>query len=81
MLTGLDATSHMIWSWAHRLAEGTRTAFDLFHDAGYTTGCFAIPQLGSLFSGSPIDYVGSTTDPRLLKCLSSDKPFFAFWHT
>ena len=81
MLTWLDATSHMIWSWSHRFAQDTRTAFDYFHDAGYAVGCFAIPQLGSLFSHSPIDYVGQTADPALLKCLNSDKPFFAFWHT
>lgn len=81
MLTGLDATSHMIWSWAHRFAPETRSAFDYFHDAGYTVGCFSIPQLGSLFSQSPIDYVGSSADPRLLKCLGNDQPFFAFWHT
>lgn len=81
MLTGLDATSHTIWSWAHRFAPGTRTAFDLFHDAGYSTGCFAIPQLGSLFSDSPIDYTGTATSPGLLKCISGDDPFFVFWHT
>ncbi|HKY04049.1 MAG TPA: sulfatase-like hydrolase/transferase, partial [Blastocatellia bacterium] len=81
MLTGLDATSHTIWSWAHRFAPGTKTAFDLFHDAGYKTGCFAIPQLGSLFSDSPIDYNGTATSPGLLKCISGDDPFFVFWHT
>jgi arylsulfatase A-like enzyme len=81
MLTGLDATSHMIWSWAHRFAPETRSAFDYFKDAGYAVGCFAIPQLGSLFSQSPLDYVGSPSDPMLLKCLAGDRPFFAFWHT
>src|SRR6185369_3155107 len=55
MMTGLDVTSHMIWSWQHRFPPGTLTAFDLFHRAGYTTGCFAIPQLRELFSELPID--------------------------
>jgi arylsulfatase A-like enzyme len=81
MLTGLDTTSHMIWSWQHRFTPGTQTAFDLFHRAGYTVGCFAIPQLRDLFAGLPIDYAGNSDDPRLLKCLDSPKPFFVFWHT
>ena len=81
MLTGVDATSHMIWTWAHRFEAGTRTAFDHFNEAGYSTGCFSIPQLGSLFSGSAVEYTGSATDPRLLKCIGGDKPFFVFWHT
>jgi arylsulfatase A-like enzyme len=81
MLTGLDATSHMIWSWKHRFAPGTQTAFDFFHRAGYTNGCFAIPQLRELFTGLPIDHMGNADDPALLKCFESSKPFFAFWHT
>jgi len=81
MLTGLDSTSHMIWSWAHRFAEGTQTAFDFFRRAGYTSGCFAIQQLRDLFSELPIDHIGNTDDPGLLKCIESPKPFFIFWHT
>jgi len=81
MLTGLDATSHMIWTWQHRFPEGTQTAFDFFHRAGYTTGCFTIPQLGALFSDLPIDYAGESRSPNLIKCIESPKPFFAFWHT
>lgn len=81
MLTGSDVTSHMIWRWNHRFAEGTQTAFDIFHNAGYTTGCFAIPQLSDLFSGRPIDHAGLSNSPNLLKCLTSPDPFFAFWHT
>lgn len=81
MLTGLEATSHMIWSWMHRLEEGTKTAFDHFHQAGYSTGCFSIPQLGSLFSGSAVEHSGKTADPGLLKAISGDNPFFVFWHT
>jgi arylsulfatase A-like enzyme len=81
MLTALDVTSHMIWSWQHRFPPETQTAFDLFYQAGYTTGCFAIPQLASLFSECHLDYAGHTDSPTLLKCLESPKPFFAFWHT
>jgi arylsulfatase A-like enzyme len=81
MLTALDTTSHMIWSWQHRFPEGTQTAFDFFHRAGYTLGCFTIPQLGALFSDLPIDYAGESTSPNLIKCIESPKPFFAFWHT
>lgn len=81
MLTGLDATSHMIWSWKHRLAPETPTAFDIFHRAGYATGCFAIPQLGALFEEQPLDHSGETDAPGLVKCLESEKPFFVFWHT
>jgi arylsulfatase A-like enzyme len=81
MLTGLDTTSHMIWSWQHRFAEGTRTAFRYFHDAGYSVGCFAIQQLRDLFAGEPNDYTGGTDDPGLLKCLEDSRPFFVFWHT
>ncbi len=81
MLTGLDTTSHMIWSWQHRFAPGTQTAFDIFHRAGYSVGCFAIQQLRDLFSELPIDYAGAFDSPALFKCLESPKPFFAFWHT
>lgn len=81
MFTALDATSHMIWSWQHRFPPGTQTAFEFFHDAGYTVGCFAVPQLGALFSDSPIDYAGESHSPNLFKCLESPKPFFVFWHT
>jgi arylsulfatase A-like enzyme len=81
MLTGLDATSHMIWSWQHRFPHGITTAFDIFGQAGYTTGCFAFPMLGELFAKLPIDYFGKTDDPALLKCMDSDRPFFLFWHT
>jgi arylsulfatase A-like enzyme len=81
MLTGQDTTSHMIWSWQHRFTPGTQTAFDLFHRAGYTVGCFAIPQLRDLFDGLPIDHAGNFDDPGLFKCLDSSKPFFVFWHT
>lgn len=81
MLAGLDTTSHMIWSWSHRFAENTPTAFDFFRRAGYISGCFAIPQLRELFSGVPIDNAGGADDPGLLKCLDSPKPFFVFWHT
>ncbi|RME45805.1 MAG: hypothetical protein D6791_09875 [Chloroflexi bacterium] len=81
MLTGLEATSHMIWSWQHRFASNVQTAFDIFHRAGYTVGCFAIPQLRDLFSETPIDHAGQTDDPGLLTCFESQKPFFVFWHT
>jgi arylsulfatase A-like enzyme len=81
MLTGLEATSHMIWSWKHRFEEGTRTAFDHFHQAGYSTGCFSIPQLGALFSESSVGHAGATADPGLLKVIGGDDPFFVFWHT
>lgn len=81
MFTGLDTTSHMIWTWQHRFAPGTTTAFDLFHRAGYTVGSFAIPQLAALFEGLPIDYTGDANSPGLLKCLESAEPFFVFWHT
>ncbi|MGH9822198.1 MAG: sulfatase-like hydrolase/transferase, partial [Blastocatellia bacterium] len=81
MLTGLDATSHMIWGWEHRFAPETETAFDLFRRAGYTTGCFAIPELRSLFSSPQIDYQGSADHPALFRCLDSQEPFFVFWHT
>jgi len=81
MLTALDATSHMIWSWQHRFPEGTQTAFDFFHRAGYTLGCFALPQLGALFSDLPIDYTGESHSINLMKCIESPKPFFVFWHT
>ena len=81
MLTALDVTSHMIWSWQHRFLPGTQTAFDLFHRAGYTSGCFAIPQLVDLFSEFQIDYSGNTDSHNLLKCLESPQPFFTFWHT
>lgn len=81
MFTALDVTSHMIWSWQHRLPPGTQTAFDFFHRAGYAAGCFAIPQLAALFADLPIDYRGESDSPDLLKCLESPKPFFVFWHT
>lgn len=81
MLTGLDTTSHMVWSWKHRFAPGTPTAFDLFHQAGYTTGCFAIPQLAALFDEQPLDQRGQSDSPGLLKCLESPRPFFVLWHT
>src|SRR5215213_5623966 len=71
MLTGLDTTSHMIWSWQHRFREETHTAFDFFHKAGYTLGCFTIPPLGDLFSDLPIDYRGYSDSPALFKCIES----------
>lgn len=81
MFTALDTTSHMIWSWQHRFPAGTKTGFDYFHDAGYTVGCFAVPQLGALFTDSPLDYAGESTSPNLFKSLETSKPFFVFWHT
>jgi len=81
MFTALDTTSHMIWGWEHRFPPGTQTAFDIFHKEGYTVGCFTIPQLGALFADLPIDYAGESESPKLFKCLESEKPFFAFWHT
>lgn len=81
MFTALDATSHMIWTWQHRFPAGTQTAFDFFHKAGYTLGCFTVPQLGALFADSPIDYTGESHSPNVIKCLESEKPFFVFWHT
>src|SRR5215213_11988157 len=50
MFTALDTTSHMIWSWEHRFQPETQTAFDIFHDEGYSVGCFTIPQLGALLA-------------------------------
>lgn len=81
MFTALDTTSHMIWSWEHRFPPETQTAFDIFHDEGYTVGCFTVPQLGALFADSPIDYAGESQSPNVFKCLESPKPFFVFWHT
>jgi arylsulfatase A-like enzyme len=81
MLTGLDATSHMVWSWKHRLVPETQTAFDFFHRAGYTVGCFAISQLRELFSEAHVEHSGNTESASLLKCLESTDPFFVFWHT
>jgi arylsulfatase A-like enzyme len=81
MFTGLDTTSHMIWTWQHRFAPGTKTAFDFFHRAGYVSGSFTIPQLGALFEGMPIDHAGETNSPGLIKCFESEQPFFVFWHT
>jgi arylsulfatase A-like enzyme len=81
MLTGLDTTSHTIWSWSHRFPQGTETAFDLFHRAGYEVGCFAISQLRDLFSGTLADHFGDSDDAGVIRCIESSKPFFVFWHT
>lgn len=81
MLSGLDITSHMIWSWAHRFAAETQTAFDIFHKSGYSTGCFAIPELRDLFSRHLVDSSGQADSPLLFKTLDTDNPFFVFWHT
>lgn len=81
MLTGLDASSHSVWSWSNRLDSGIKTAFDLFHESGYVTGCFALPHLGELFAETKVDHAGETLSPSLFKCIESSGPFFAFWHT
>lgn len=81
MLTGLDVTSHMIWSWQHRFQPGVQTAFDIFKRANYKVGFFTIPHLADLFSDHPIDYSGGIDVPGLMKCFESPEPFFAFWHT